>query len=165
MFYIIMGVSGSGKSTIGRLLSDRTGWTFYDADDFHPLANIQKMSQGIPLTDSDRTSWLEELKTLIETTLTSRQHGILACSALKSDYRQILKGDRQDIIFVYLRGDYDCIQTRIKSRQGHFMNADMLRSQFDTLEEPNTAFVVDVALSPEAIVEQILNYTAKESRE
>jgi gluconokinase len=89
----------------------------------------------------------------------------LACSALKSDYRQILKGDRQDVIFVYLRGDYDCIQTRIKSRQGHFMNADLLRSQFDTLEEPNTALVVDVALSPEAIIEQILNYTAKESRE
>ena len=163
MFYIIMGVSGSGKSTIGKLLSDRTGWIFYDADDFHPPANIDKMSQGISLTDSDRASWLEELKTLIETTLAARQPGILACSALKSNYRQILTGDRQNVMLVYLRGDYDCIQTRVKNRQGHFMDANMLRGQFDTLEEPNTAFIVDVALSPEAIVEQILNYAAKES--
>ncbi|MDJ0571747.1 MAG: gluconokinase, GntK/IdnK-type, partial [Pleurocapsa sp. MO_192.B19] len=91
MFYIIMGVSGSGKSTIGKLLSDRTGWNFYDADDFHPQANIDKMNRGIPLTDSDRQPWLEKLQELITTFLKNNRQGILACSALKSDYRQILR--------------------------------------------------------------------------
>lgn len=156
MFYIIMGVSGTGKSTIGRLLSDRTGWAFYDADDFHPQANIDKMNIGIPLNDSDRLPWLAELKQLIRNTLNSQHNAILACSALKSKYRQILSHNHSEVVFIYLRGDYDCIQTRIHQRTGHFMNPDLLQSQFDTLEEPQDAVIIDVSFSPEIIVEQIL---------
>ncbi|WP_019507816.1 gluconokinase [Pleurocapsa sp. PCC 7319] len=163
MFYIIMGVSGAGKSTIGKLLSDHTGWKFYDADDFHPQANIDKMNRGIPLTDGDRQSWLEELQHLIDHNLQENHQGILACSALKSDYRKILGQNNPNVVFIYLQGDYDCIQARIKQRQGHFMNADLLRSQFDTLEEPQNenTIVIDVSLEPDAIVEQILIQTSQ----
>lgn len=152
-----MGVSGSGKSTVGKLLGDRTGWQFFDADDFHPPDNIDKMSRGIPLTDSDRSPWLGKLQALITNTLNAGQNGILACSALKSSYRDILSEKYSDeVVFVYLRGDYNCIQSRIKERQGHFMEEKMLRSQFATLEEPNNAVIIDVSLSPEEIVEEIL---------
>ena len=157
MFYVIMGVSGTGKSTIGKLLSDRTGWNFYDADDFHPLANIVKMESGMPLTDGDRLPWLKKLQQLITRSLQQDRSGILACSALKADYRQILRDGRDEVVFIYLRGDYSCIQTRILQRIGHFMSADLLRSQFDTLEEPEDAIVVDVSLSPDIIVEEIID--------
>ena len=156
MFYIVMGVSGTGKSTIGKLLSDRTGWTFYDADDFHPLTNIIKMKRGIPLNDEDRLPWLLKLKQLITNTIDSDRQGILACSALKSEYRQILQNDRSEVRFIYLRGDYDCIQSRVRQRTGHFMSSALLRSQFDTLEEPKNAIKVDVSHTPEAIVKEIL---------
>ena len=158
MFWIVMGVSGTGKSTIGKLLSDRTGWGFYDADDFHPPSNIAKMNHGIPLTDSDRVPWLLKLQQLIVKISDKGQHGILACSALKSQYRQILQNDRSDVIFIYLRGNYDCIQSRIQQRTGHFMSSSLLRSQFDTLEEPQNALTIDVSDPPEAIVEEILHY-------
>ena len=152
-----MGVSGSGKSTVGKLLSDRTGWQFYDADDFHPQENIDKMSRGVPLTDSDRLPWLFKLQALITDTLDAGNKGILACSALKSDYRNILSANyAAQVVFIYLRGDYDCIQSRIKQRQGHFMAEKMLRSQFATLEEPKNAITLDVALSPQEIVSRIL---------
>ena len=157
MFYVVMGVSGTGKSTIGKLLSDRTGWNFYDADDFHPITNIVKMKGGIPLTDEDRLPWLQKLEQLITHSLQSDRPGILACSALKSDYRQILRNGRSEVVFIYLRGDYECIQTRILQRTGHFMSSDLLRSQFDTLEEPEDAVVIDVSQSREAIVEEILD--------
>lgn len=152
-----MGVSGTGKSTIGKLLGDRTGWNFYDGDDFHPQTNIDKMNHGIALSDCDRLPWLETLQQLITQTLAQNDHGILACSALKSQYRQILQGGHSNVVFIYLQGDYDCIQSRIQQRQGHFMNSDLLRSQFDTLEEPQNALVVNVALTPEQIVQEILN--------
>lgn len=152
-----MGVSGTGKSTIGKLLSVRTGWAFYDADDFHPQSNIDKMNHGIALTDSDRLPWLDKLKQLITTSLENDRSGILACSALKSNYRQILRGERSDVVFIYLKGDYDCIQDRVKRRRGHFMKSDLLRSQFDTLEEPQDALIIDVSQTPEMIVEQILS--------
>ena len=157
MFYVVMGVSGTGKSTIGKLLSDRTGWNFYDADDFHPITNIVKMKGGIPLTDEDRLPWLQKLEELITCNLQSNSPGILACSALKSNYRQILRNGRSEVVFIYLRGDYNCIQTRVQHRTGHFMSSDLLRSQFDTLEEPRDALVIDVSQTPEAIVEEILN--------
>jgi gluconokinase len=157
MFYVIMGVSGSGKSTIGQILSDRTGWTFYDADDFHPQANIDKMNRGIPLTDRDRAPWLQNLQQLITNTLQKHQQGILACSALKAEYRRILSNNHPDVVFIYLRGDYDSIQARIKQRQGHFMKENLLRSQFETLEEPECALTFDVTLEPEAIVSAILS--------
>ncbi|MGL5795224.1 MAG: gluconokinase [Waterburya sp.] len=159
MFYVIMGVSGSGKSTIGKMLSDRTGWAFYDADDFHPQANIEKMNRGIPLTDSDRAPWLKKLQQLIAETLDKQQTGILACSALKSEYREILSNNHPDVVFIYLRGDYSSIQARIKQRQGHFMGEDLLRSQFETLEEPESVIAIDVTLEPEAIVTEILSKT------
>ena len=157
MFYVVMGVSGTGKSTIGKLLSDRTGWNFYDADDFHPLTNIVKMKGGIALTDEDRLPWLQKLEQLITRHLQNNCPGILACSALKSDYRKILRNGRDEVVFIYLRGDYNCIQTRLLQRTGHFMSSDLLRSQFDTLEEPEDALVVDVSLTREEIVEEILN--------
>ena len=156
MFYVIMGVSGSGKSTVGQLLSDRTGWNFYDADDFHPQANLDKMNRGIALTDGDRLPWLQELQQLISSTLDTHQSGILACSALKSKYRQVLQQENKQVVFVYLQGDYDCIQKRIKQRQGHFMNPELLQSQFNTLEEPRNAVIIDVSLPLEQIVDQIL---------
>ena len=157
MFYVVMGVSGTGKSTIGKLLSDRTGWNFYDADDFHPLTNIVKMKGGIALTDEDRLPWLKKLEQLITRHLQNDCPGILACSALKSDYRQILRNGRSEVVFIYLRGDFNCIQNRLLQRTGHFMSSDLLRSQFDTLEEPEDALVVDVSLTREEIVEEILN--------
>lgn len=159
MFYIIMGVAGSGKSTVGRLLSDRTGIPFYDADDFHPPANIDKMSKGIPLDDKDRQDWLLKLQNFIAETLEAKQQGILACSALKSQYRQILQGDRpNEIVWIYLRGDYDCIKQRIRQRHDHFLKEDMLKSQFEALEEPEAALTINISYSPEVIVEQIIAY-------
>ena len=151
-----MGVSGTGKSTIGKLLSNRTGWNFIDADDYHPPANLDKMNRGIALTDSDRLPWLEQLQQLIARTLSQNKSAILACSALKSKYRQILCGNSDEVVFVYLAGDYDCIQARIQQRHGHFMNPNLLRSQFETLEEPEDALVIDVRMTPEQIVEEIL---------
>ncbi len=156
MFYIIMGVSGSGKSTVGRLLSDRTGWNFYDADNFHPPENIAKMSRGIPLSNSDRQPWLNKLQELIDRTLDSKSNAILACSALKSSYRDILQRDIRDIVWIYLRGDYEEIKTRIEQRQGHFLQANLLRNQFETLEEPENAITIDIALSAATIVDRII---------
>ena len=151
-----MGVSGSGKSSVGKLLSNRTGWQFYDADDFHSPEAIAKMSQGIPLTDSDRYLWLQKLNNLVETTLNAQENGILACSALKSHYRQIIQGDRSEVTWIYLRSDYSCIISRLQQRQGHYFKANLLRSQFDILEEPQTAITIDVSLTLRAIVSEIL---------
>jgi gluconokinase len=158
MFYVIMGVSGAGKSTIGKLLSDRTGWVFYDADDFHPTANIDKMHRGIALSDRDRLPWLTALHQLIADHLELDCQGILACSALKAQYRQILRGESSEVVFVYLQGNYDAIQSRIQQRLGHFMSPDLLRSQFDILEEPHDALIINIALPPESIVEEILQW-------
>jgi len=151
-----MGVSGTGKSTIGKLLSDRTGWDFTDADDLHPPENRQKMNRGIALDDRDRLPWLKELQKLIARTLNQNKSGILACSALKSKYRQILRGSSKKVVFIHLAGDYDRIQARIQQRRGHFMNSNLLRSQFETLEVPKNALVIDVRMTPEQIVEKIL---------
>jgi gluconokinase len=151
-----MGVSGSGKSTVGKLLSDRTGWSFYDADNFHPAENIAKMSQNIPLTDSDRQPWLSQLQELIDRTIKSKNNTILACSALKSTYRDILQGNRQEIVWIYLRGSYQEIKTRIEQRQGHFLSANLLQNQFDTLEEPKNVIIFDIYLPPEVIVDRII---------
>ncbi len=153
-----MGVAGSGKTTVGKLLSDRTGWTFYDADDFHPAENIDKMSRGIPLNDEDRKPWLLKLNNLIHNTISQDKSAILACSALKSSYREILQLNCPEVVLIYLQGDYEQILARIQQRKEHFMQAGMLRSQFKILEEPQADLVVSVTLSPEAIVEQIIKY-------
>jgi gluconokinase len=155
MIIILMGVSGSGKTTIGQLLAQDLGWPFYDGDDFHPQANIDKMRQGIPLTDEDRDSWLTALRHHIDTLLDNRQSAVLACSALKQGYRDRLGGDRPAVRFIYLKGDYALIRQRLQKRQGHFMPADLLKSQFATLEAPEDVLAIDISQTPEAIVNSI----------
>ncbi len=150
-----MGVSGSGKSTVARLLAEKLGWAYYDADDFHPSENIAKMAAGIPLTDNDRIPWLAALNQLIGSQLNAGAHPVLACSALKESYRQQLLAGNQGLQFVYLHGDYDLILVRMQQRAGHYMKAEMLQSQFDALEEPACALKVDVRRKPAEIVAQI----------
>lgn len=156
MFFIVLGVSGSGKSTVGRMLADRLGCPFYDGDDFHPPENRDKMSRGIPLTDEDRAGWLQALADLIRRRLQADESGVLACSALKEKYRQVLRVDPARVRFVYLRGDYALILARMHTRRGHYMQPGMLKSQFEALEEPTDALVEDIRQSPAEIVADIL---------
>jgi gluconokinase len=151
---VLMGVSGSGKSTVGRLLAEELGWKFYEADDYHSDASVEKMRSGTPLDDADRRLWLETLRGLIRDCLVRGEAAVLACSALKKSYRMFLFID-QRVLVVYLKGDYEVIQQRLGSRRGHFMNPALLDSQFDTLEEPTAAVEVDVSSSPEEIVQDI----------
>jgi gluconokinase len=153
---IIMGVSGSGKTTIGKRLSDKLGWDFYDADDFHPQANIDKMSRGIPLTDADRWPWLENLNRLILEYIKKNHPVVVSCSALKSSYRDLLLRNVSHAALVYLRGDYDLIKERMQQRQDHYMRTRMLDSQFESLEEPKDAIIIDIEADPEAITDAIL---------
>jgi len=154
-FIILFGVTGAGKTTIGLLLAAELGWPFYDADDFHPAANVEKMRQGIPLTDEDRTSWLESLQHLIRTAVDESKPGILACSALKERYRQYLQVN-ESVKYVYLRGEYALIQQRLSNRVGHYMNPALLRSQFDALEAPrDQETIVSVDQPPAEIVRAI----------
>lgn len=156
MFFIVLGVSGSGKSTVGRMLADRLGCPFYDGDDFHPPENRDKMSRGIPLTDEDRAGWLQALADLIRRRLQADESGVLACSALKEKYRQVLQVDPARVRFVYLQGDYALILARMRARRGHYMQPGMLKSQFEVLEEPTDALVEDIRQSPAEIVADIL---------
>lgn len=151
MIIVLMGVTSSGKTTAGRLLAEATGFRFYDADDFHPAANIDKMRQGIALNDADRRPWLEALRDLVRHCLAERVDAVLACSALKESYRRYLRIDPQVRLF-YLKADCRLIKQRLRQRQGHFMHPDLLASQFATLEEPRDAVWVDAALDPDAIV-------------
>ena len=150
-----MGVSGSGKTTVGRLVAQRLGWDFYDGDDFHPPANMEKMAKGIPLEDTDRNPWLKILYHLISTCLEEGKSGVLACSALKQQYRQALLAGNPGVQLVYLKGDYDLIRSRMADRAVHYMQPGMLQSQFDALEEPQDALVVDISSTVEQIVEKI----------
>jgi gluconokinase len=156
MFVIVMGVSGCGKSTIGRLLAERLDCPFYDGDDFHPAANIAKMSQGIPLNDEDRAGWLAALADLIRSSLQKGESGVLACSALKQHYRDILRVDDKQVKFVYLKGSYELIKARMLARPGHYMKPGMLDSQFAALEEPVDAVTVSIENSPQEIVSLVL---------
>lgn len=155
-FYIIMGVSGCGKSSVGQALAASLGWDFYDADDFHPPENITKMANGIPLDDADRAPWLESLRDLIASCLQSDRPGVLACSALKERYRQKLLEGNPGVRLVYLKGSYDLIWSRMARRPGHYMKPEMLQSQFDALEEPQNAINIDISYPLAQIVEQIL---------
>lgn len=155
MICYVMGVAGSGKSTIGELLSQQLSLPFFDADAFHPVANIDKMSQGIPLTDQDRIPWLKNIAD------TARQHArtngaIFACSALKQQYRDIL-GSSIDapVHWIFLEGSLELIRQRMEQRTDHFMPPALLQSQFETLEAPESAIVVDIAESPEVVVARI----------
>lgn len=150
-----MGVTGCGKSTIGRLLGERLEVPFFDGDDYHPEANVQKMSSGIPLTDEDRFPWLKILNTEISNWNTN-SGATLACSALKEDYRKIISDD-ENVEFIYLNSSKELIKRRLTSRQNHFMPSSLIDSQFDTLEEPNDALWVDASLSEQEIVDFIFN--------
>ena len=160
-FLIVMGVSGSGKTTIGKAIADRLGWDFYDADDFHPQENITKMENGSPLTDSDRAPWLSSLHDLIASCLSRARPGVLACSALKERYRQKLLEGNEGVQLIYLRGSYDLIWSRMAARKNHYMKPEMLRSQFEALEEPTDALVVDISQSVDDIVQGTLRQIMK----
>ena len=157
MFIIVMGVSGSGKTSISRMLAQRLGWPFYDGDAFHPAANIAKMTADVPLTDEDRACWLDALTIFMEEKTLAGENGVIACSALKKAYRDVLRRyDRKQIHFVYLKGSYEVILERMKSRGDHFMKPEMLQSQFAALEEPWGILTIDVTLSKDEIVQKIV---------
>jgi gluconokinase len=154
---ILFGVSSTGKTTVGKLLARERGWRFIEADDFHPAANIEKMRSGHPLTDEDRWPWLERLRQEIERTLAAGENAVLACSALKRAYRDRLRVS-DEVKFVFLRGDYALVEKQLRSRHGHFMNAGLLQSQFDDLEEPQPdehAITVGLGQTPEELVKEI----------
>ena len=156
---IVMGVSGCGKSTVGALLALRLRWEFEDADWLHPAANVDKMHSGIPLTDADRWLWLDAVVAWIDKTRCSGGHDIVACSALKRRYRDILIGDRADVRLVYLKGDETLIGRRIATRHEHYMPRRLLHSQFEALEEPGAdenPVIVSIVPQPCEIVAQIL---------
>ena len=152
MLIIITGVSGVGKTTIGKLLSENMGWTFYEGDDYHTDVNLAKMRNGTPLTDDDRWPWLNALRTKISEIMLHEKDAVLSCSALKESYRMRLGSGLKDIVFVYLRGDYQLVRNRISARVGHFMSADLLVSQYSDLEEPQNGIIVDAALEPMEII-------------
>ena len=155
---IAMGVSGSGKSTVASELARRNGWTLLEGDAFHPQANIAKMKAGTPLTDADRLPWLHAIAAEIDVLRARGESAVVACSALKRAYRDILIGDRPDVVLLYLRGSRALIGTRMAARKNHFMPAGLLDSQFATLEEPGPderPIVVDIGPAPSAIVDAL----------
>jgi len=158
MFIIFMGVSGCGKTTIGKKTAAILGVPFYEGDDYHPEENVEKMSQGIPLTDEDRDGWLDTLSKLISEKLDAGESGVLSCSALKKKYREKLRVDPERVCFIYLKGSYDLIWSRMQVRTGHYMPADLLKSQFDDLEEPENGFIVDIDQPPNDVLDDVLAY-------
>lgn len=152
---VLMGVAGSGKTTIGHELAAALGWSYRDADAFHPPANVAKMSAGIPLTDADREPWLEAIRAHIDGCLARGENAVVSCSALRERYRRVLTDGTNQVQLVHLAGDYGLILQRLEHRQGHFMKPEMLQSQFAALEAPTDALTVDIALPPAAIVAEI----------
>jgi gluconokinase len=154
---IIFGVSGAGKTTIGRLLAEQLGWRFYEADDFHPRANIEKMHSGRPLTGDDRWPWLQRLREQITCSFAAKENAVLACSALKHAYRERLHVS-DDVRFVFLRGNHALVEKQLRRRRSHFMNPALLKSQFADLEEPQPgedALTIELGRTPEELVEEI----------
>jgi gluconokinase len=160
MIIILMGVSGSGKTTIGKLLSKRLQIAFVDADDFHPQQNINKMRAGIPLTDNDRKPWLETLRKLIEEHCRKNESLILACSALKAEYRRALGVDQQAVRTVYLKGGRDLLQKRMQHRK-HFFPPALIDSQLSVLEEPDSGLILYSAEEPQVLVEKIVRWVTE----
>jgi len=153
MIVIVMGVSGSGKSTIGGMLAERLGLPFLDADEFHPPANVAKMAAGTPLTDEDRRPWLESLNARLK----GKDSAVLACSALKRSYREILARDIPRCTFVFLNGSLELVRSRLANRQHRYMPASLLESQFAALEPPQDAIEVDVSQAPDACLRAIVS--------
>lgn len=151
-----MSVSGSGKSTLGKVLAQKLGWDFFDADGFHSVENIARMAAGIPLTDAEREPWLEALNHQLLTTLTAGHHPVLACSALKEKYRARLLEGMEGMAVIYLKGSYELIRSRLLAWEGHYMKENMLQSQFDTLEEPKDAVVLDVLMPLNKMLDTII---------
>jgi len=154
LILLVMGTTGSGKTTIGAMLAKKLGWIFLDADDFHPAANIVRMKQGIPLNDADRLPWLAAIHSELERQSTAGKDSVLGCSALKQSYRETI-GVGIDMRIVYLKGTYEEMRAHILARHGHFAGEGILAGQFRDLEEPKDAIVVSVTLSPDKIVEEI----------
>ncbi|MCB8924304.1 MAG: gluconokinase [Ardenticatenaceae bacterium] len=156
--YIVMGVSGCGKTTIGQALAEKLKAPFYDGDDFHPPANVEKMASGTPLNDDDRAPWLARLHDLLVDHVLQGETAVLACSALKKKYRTQLRGGYDSIQFIYLDGSFDLIWQRMSQRKDHYMKAEMLQSQFDTLERPSAidAFTISIDQPVAHILDQIL---------
>lgn len=157
MIVIVFGVSGAGKTTIGKLIAEQLGWTFYEADDFHSRDNIRKMQSGHPLTDEDRWPWLDRLRDRITRSISAKENAVLACSALKRAYRERLRVS-DDVKFVFLRGDYALVEKQLRRRSGHFMNPALLKSQFADLDEPEldeNVQKIELGPTPEKLVEEI----------
>jgi gluconokinase len=157
MVLIVMGPMGCGKTTIGKMLAQKLGWPFHDADDFHPKENVEKMRAGVALTDEDRKTWLDTLHAMIKGWVERGQNMILACSVLKQSYREALGVNQTTVRTVYLKGSYDLIRKRIEGRHHPYMDKNLLRSQFDTLEEPTDGLWVDISPPPETIVNTLLD--------
>lgn len=156
MIIVLMGVSGSGKTTVGEVLAQALGWTFIDADAYHPAANKAKMHQGIPLTDADRRPWLDALRRRIDAAAEHGENIVLACSALKHAYQEYLQAHAADAVrYVWLSGSEELIRQRLARRTGHFMNPGLLHSQFETLEPPEHAVTIDITPSPAQIAQTI----------
>ncbi|VWB90061.1 gluconate kinase [Burkholderia lata] len=158
MILIAMGVSGAGKSLIGEMLAERLSCSYTDGDAFHSAANKEKMHNGIPLTDDDRWPWLRTIREAIEEKQRAGETAVFTCSSLKRSYRDVLRGTDTDVRFVYLKGSFEVLHERLKSRTGHFFDPSLLKSQLDTLEEPgpDEAIEVSIELTPEQIVDQVM---------
>src|SRR5262245_39025106 len=154
-----MGVTGSGKSTVGKILASQLAWKFVEGDDFHSPKNIEKMRRGEALNDADRSPWLEAIREVMRTTIERGEDAIIACSALKEYYSKLLQNHGQ-VSFVYLTTSMALIQDRLKNRVVHFMNPDLIQSQFDTLEEPEKALQIDASSTPAEIVQVVRNRLA-----
>ena len=159
-----MGVSGSGKTTIGRLLSEKTGIPFFDGDAYHSVANKEKMKTGNPLTDLDRQGWLQSLNKLAAAE-SVKAGAIIACSALKENYRKLLSENLDNPTWVFLKGSFELISRRMKYRTGHFMSPLLLQSQFDTLEAPQSAIIVQIDNDPEEITDNIIQLLKEKAAE
>lgn len=154
-----MGVSGSGKTTVGRLVAEKLGWRYLEADDFHPKANKAKMGAGVALTDEDRAPWLDAIREAMAAYRARDESAVVSCSALKETYRaRLLRGFADDeVLLVFLCGDADTLRSRLHSRAGHFMKAEMLQSQLDALEPPEDALTLDITQTPEALAATIVS--------
>ena len=156
MIVILMGVSGSGKTTIGQILSEKLGWPLLDADEFHSAASIEKMSCGIALQDADRWPWLERMNAALREREARAESVLLACSALKRVYRDRLANGLAQLRWVYLKGGFELIRQRLEARKGHYMKTGLLESQFAALEEPEDALTVEIDDTPSLIADSIL---------